>query len=224
MSTLTAEAEIEVRRSRKGEQTADRILDAAEALFAEHGYEGTTLRDVAAAVGIRTPSLYNHFESKDALYSAVLERGLRPVRELLDEFAKSRPDDRTDSSIVEGIMDILSQRPDIARLVQHETLTGGRRLTGMLRAWIQPLFESSADMVVNSPVPIPWTAEQVPLLILALYHVIIGFFTMAPFYKEMMGEDLLAEEGLALQTAFVRELVDRLFVDPKLLSEDSGTR
>jgi len=61
------------RPRRKGEITAERILDAAEALFAEHGYAGTTLRDVAERVGIRIPSLYNHFESKDALYAAVLE-------------------------------------------------------------------------------------------------------------------------------------------------------
>ncbi len=220
----TAEPADEPRRGRKGEHTSDRILDAAETLFAEDGYEGTTLRDVAAAVGIRTPSLYNHFESKEALYSAVLERGLHPVMSLLEDFAASRPGNRTDSSIVEGIMEILSQRPDIARLIQHETLAGGRRLTGMLRAWIQPLFERSAEMVIDSPAPVSWPPEQVPLLILALYHVIVGFFTMAPLYKEMMDEDLLSEEGRALQTVFVRELVDRLFVDPDLLNKDLGTR
>src|SRR5690606_15695429 len=64
---------------RRGEITAARILDAAEALFAERGYAGTTLRDVADAVGLRIPSLYNHFPSKDALYAAVLERGFGPV-------------------------------------------------------------------------------------------------------------------------------------------------
>ncbi|MCH7709746.1 MAG: helix-turn-helix transcriptional regulator, partial [Myxococcales bacterium] len=42
---------------RKGELTAERILDAAEVLFSERGYAGTTLRDVAASVGIRIPSL-----------------------------------------------------------------------------------------------------------------------------------------------------------------------
>ena len=46
---------------RKGQKTAERILDAAENLFADRGYAGTTMRDVSAAVGLRTPSLYNHF-------------------------------------------------------------------------------------------------------------------------------------------------------------------
>ena len=54
--------------------TAERILDAAEDLFAEKGYSATSLGDVADRVGIRSPSLYNHFKNKEALYEAVLER------------------------------------------------------------------------------------------------------------------------------------------------------
>ena len=43
----------------RGERTRERILDAAEEIFAERGFAGATLRDVAAAVGVRNPSLYN---------------------------------------------------------------------------------------------------------------------------------------------------------------------
>ena len=49
--------------------TAERILDAAEDLFAEKGYRATSLGDVADRVGIRSPSLYNHFRNKEALYA-----------------------------------------------------------------------------------------------------------------------------------------------------------
>ena len=94
------------RPRRKGELTAERILDAAEAHFAERGYEGTTLRDVASAVGIRNPSLYNHFGSKEQLYAAVLERGIRPVLEML---AAEVEGSRTDSDrLVSGVMELLS--------------------------------------------------------------------------------------------------------------------
>ena len=58
----------------QGPTTADRILNAAEDLFAEKGYSATSLGDVADRVGIRSPSLYNHFKNKEALYEAVLER------------------------------------------------------------------------------------------------------------------------------------------------------
>ena len=52
--------------------TAERVLDVAEALFAEKGYKAASLGEVADGVGIRSPSLYNHFRNKEALYEAVL--------------------------------------------------------------------------------------------------------------------------------------------------------
>ena len=51
-------------RLRKGAETAERILNAAEELFAENGYAGTTLRDIAARAEIRNPSIYNHLMAR----------------------------------------------------------------------------------------------------------------------------------------------------------------
>jgi AcrR family transcriptional regulator len=47
--------------------TDQRILEAATALFSERGYHGTSMREVAAAVGIKAGSLYNHFPGKEDL-------------------------------------------------------------------------------------------------------------------------------------------------------------
>ena len=49
------------------------ILDAAISLFASHGFRGTTTREIAAAVGVTEPVLYQHFQTKRALYDAILE-------------------------------------------------------------------------------------------------------------------------------------------------------
>ena len=55
-----------------GQRTRQAILDAALALFAEKGYFGTSLRDVARAVGVRESALYNDFAGKEALFEAIL--------------------------------------------------------------------------------------------------------------------------------------------------------
>lgn len=51
----------------------DEILDAALTVFSEKGYEGALLRDIAASLGITKPALYKHFESKEALWNAMID-------------------------------------------------------------------------------------------------------------------------------------------------------
>ena len=59
-------------RNADGQRTRQAILDAALDLFAEKGFFGTSLRDVATAVGVRESALYNYFASKDALFEALI--------------------------------------------------------------------------------------------------------------------------------------------------------
>lgn len=202
------------RPTTKGERTAQRILDAAEALFAEHGYPGTTLRDVARAVRLRIPSLYNHFNSKEGLYAAVLERGIGPVLALLTSIVESPESERTDpTQIVSQIMELLGEHPNLPRLILHETLSGGQRLTPMLREWIAPVFAKSFDLV-SAQIPAQrWEREEIPLVVLALYHIVLGYFTIAPLYRELNGEDLLSDAARLRQTRFLAEVVELLMAE-----------
>jgi AcrR family transcriptional regulator len=63
--------------------TADAVLDAALTLFAERGYHGTAVSQIAASLGIRTSSLYNHMRSKQDLLEAIIGRTVDGV---LDDF------------------------------------------------------------------------------------------------------------------------------------------
>ena len=53
--------------------TRERILDVALDLFARHGFAGTSVRQLARAVGLRESSLYNHFAGKEAIYHALID-------------------------------------------------------------------------------------------------------------------------------------------------------
>ena len=67
------------------------------------------------------------------------------------------------------------------------------------------------QLVAASPAAGRWSAEQIPLLVLAMYHVVVGYFTFAPFYRDLGGDELLGDAALEAQTRFLRELVGRLF-------------
>src|SRR5437870_1032215 len=59
--------------------TEQRILDAAERLFAQHGFAGTSLRAITAAAGVNLAAVHYHFGSKEALLRATLDRIVGPV-------------------------------------------------------------------------------------------------------------------------------------------------
>jgi AcrR family transcriptional regulator len=69
-----------------GRQTRQTILDAALDLFAQKGYFGTSLRDIAAVVGVRESALYNYFKSKEALFSALIDAAHEHKAEQLAAF------------------------------------------------------------------------------------------------------------------------------------------
>ena len=79
--------------TRSAAATKERILDAAEALFMEHGFEGTSLRVITPAADVNLASAHYHFGSKEDLFEAVLRRRLDPMNQervrLLDEYERA---------------------------------------------------------------------------------------------------------------------------------------
>ncbi len=205
-----------IRQSEKGRLTSERILDAAEEAFGENGFEGTKLRDVATRVGIRIPSLYNHFDSKEALYAAVLERGIAPLLRTLVESAVDRGAHGNPEDIVEQTVELLAERPALPRLVLHETLDGGRHLRQLLQAWLGPLLSQAEKLVAEGPAANRWDPDQLPHLVLAMYNIVVGYFAMAPLYRDLNGTDLLSREALVRQIDVLRKLSALLFgPDPR---------
>lgn len=61
--------------------TRDRILEAGAQAFAEHGFEGTTLADIAGRCGVSAPAIYNHFSNKDEVLVEVAKWALLRMRD-----------------------------------------------------------------------------------------------------------------------------------------------
>lgn len=185
--------------------TRDRILDTAEALFAERGFAGTAVRDIAGAVGLTAASLYNHFAGKEALYGAVLERGIRPLIDVLEELSTRDLGRDALDALLGHVMDHLAQRPDVARLIYHEALTGAAHLVPLARTWIEPVLMRALGLMKRE-IGSPWAEEEHRRVVAMWVQLIAGYFAVAPLVAELLGEDPLAPETIERQTHFLRKL------------------
>ncbi|MCE9575370.1 MAG: TetR family transcriptional regulator [Deltaproteobacteria bacterium] len=99
--------------------------------FAERGYAGASLSEIADDAGLRKASLYHHFPTKDALYVAVLDTAVAELRALVlaaglasGDFAAAL--DRLGALII----DYFAGHPYVARLLTHEMLGAGEYVRG----------------------------------------------------------------------------------------------
>jgi AcrR family transcriptional regulator len=101
-----------------GGGTRERILDIATELFIEHGYDGTSLRQIAEEVGVTKAALYYHFASKAELVAALLE----PFEQVQREWVDSVPDDPTDAQWADSlgtVIDWMVDNRDVFRLFER---------------------------------------------------------------------------------------------------------
>lgn len=101
------------RDPKHGRETRQRILDVAARLFAQQGYDGTSVRDIAAALDIANPSLYYHFDSKAELFLELLSEPLERVEAAASEAAQLSGDART-RRIIAGLLEALEVHSGIA--------------------------------------------------------------------------------------------------------------
>ncbi|HLB55631.1 MAG TPA: TetR/AcrR family transcriptional regulator [Gemmatimonadales bacterium] len=123
-------------RGRNAARTQAVILDAAERLFAEKGFEETSLAEVGrlADVSRATPGYF--FGSKGSLHRAVLERCFEDIRRAVREgkeraLASGQTPDVILAGAVADYADFIAARPNFVRLIEREALSDRRVLDGM---------------------------------------------------------------------------------------------
>jgi TetR/AcrR family transcriptional regulator len=144
------------KRMEAAEASKTAILDASEALFAEEGYEATSLQEICDRAGVTRGLPTYFFGSKEGLYRAVLERtfAMTMTHELLKVLREQaqQPDARPEEGlrvVIERLFDFFVAHPNFIRIIEWEALNGGRylgdlpRLVTTLREAVQVLQEEA---------------------------------------------------------------------------------
>ena len=186
--------------------TREAILAEARRCFAEQGFDGTSLNDIAAGVGVRKPSLMHHFASKEAIYREVFETALSDL--ILRLGAAGDRQDQEPWEKMEYVLDTafdwFCANPEFVRMMRREALDGQGHLGFDLGATLKPLFDRAVEFFDREMGLGTFRKHDSEQLILTAIGALLGYFSDVPFLRGVLGRDPLAPEALEARRDHIR--------------------
>jgi AcrR family transcriptional regulator len=203
----------------------EKILDVAEARFAQRGYAGVGLREVADLAGLGKSSLFHHFPTKASLYGAVLGRVIERI-DLRIRAALSASDDPRAQllSAVAALIDTLAEDPPAARLLLRTVFEDDdiapneapelAAADARLDALIGRLLGVISDGVTRDA----FRPLSAPDAMQALIGLIVFPFASGEFGERLAGE-IFSAEAIARRKREVLALIEHGWMRPQSRGE-----
>jgi TetR/AcrR family transcriptional regulator len=133
---------------RQSEETHERIIDAAQAIFARDGFAGAKMQEIADRVGIQRPSLFYHFKNKEALFVAAHEQVFARIEPLYRKTLVPHGDPIIQlDRLTRAVLAVMEEEPDFARMVARTAVDRHPSAVAVMRNYVQPLVDLAVEFV-----------------------------------------------------------------------------
>jgi AcrR family transcriptional regulator len=197
-----------VEAATSGVGTKELIIEAARRRFAEHGFGGASLTEIADDVGIRRPSLLHHFPSKEALYEEVLRTDLADwealVTEAVGDPAEGWPQVER---VVRAAFTFFEEHPEFVRLIRREALDGGPMLSEQLKVVLRPMFDRGVLFLQAQMDAGNLRRYDARQLLLTGYGAALSYLSDAPLIESLVDGDPLSAAALSARREHVLDVL-----------------
>lgn len=183
----------------------ERILDAARAEFAGNGLRATSVRVIAANADVTAAMINYYFGSKRALYDQIVEAAQADLRARLMRALAGAAPAELPARLAAAYFDFLAEEHDFQRLILREVLDSGEGLTGYVSRYVAPIRALFAARFGDDDA----TAQAA----ISLFGAIAGYFLYSPVLAELLDDDPMSPERLAVRRRHVMSLADLLVRD-----------
>jgi AcrR family transcriptional regulator len=173
-------------RPRKREETSDRIIAAAGAVFAEHGFRDTTIRQITARAGVNLASVNYHFRDKNELYIRVLREAKRFTTDIVIPDLTGRPEERLRAFINRFVGNLLNpKRPAWhCRVLALEMSNPTPALGVVIREVTAPLYRD-VQALIREVVGPTASAAELDLFTLSIFGQCIFYVCGRPVVEQL---------------------------------------
>jgi AcrR family transcriptional regulator len=189
---------------RRGAMSRAALMSSARKLFAERGFHGTSVGDIADAAGLRKPSLFHHFPTKEALYRAVMDELIGQVGAAIlgGAHATGTYPERLDA-VNDTLSDFFASHQESARLLFREALEPGAVMGEHGVTSSISVLEAAAAFLAEGMKAGDFAQQDPKQLVLSLTGLHLTFFAIAPLASPFVGASVFGE-GAAPRKAAVR--------------------
>lgn len=204
------------RKKTENPEAAQRILAAAERIFAARGLAGARTEEIARAARVNKAMLYYYFESKDQLYRAVFDnlfgQASRTIQAAMPPGASSR---QAILAFVEGYFKFRIEHPNYARLMQHMMMENPEQFRWVAREYFSQGFKQMTGQIKAGIAHGELQTVNAEHTMLNIIAMIVFYFSGAPVHSVLLRRDALKPGAVAEHKRAVIDLLEHgLFRTP----------